>query len=215
MIFTRNPPCIWIHVYRTAGTSIANWLPQAKNFQVEFARLPHCSAPHTEVLVGESTFRTAWKWAIVRHPWDWLVSQFEFLKGRVGDHWFSSKMSGMDFYEFALSYPVIYNEHHGYRTQSDFILMPNGHIGVNFLLPYERIAETWPWLCSKIGVPDDRAKVALPWLNGSQRRPEWQSYFSVFSKDEMVLLEKLYSQDWNLYRKTLSIHAHKEKPKEK
>jgi len=202
MIFTRNPPCIWIHVYRTAGTSISSWLPQAKEFQIEFARLPHCSASHTEVLVGESAFRSAWKWAIVRHPWDWLASQFELLNGHP-NHWFSSKMREMAFHEFAFSYPTIYSEHYGYRTQSDFIRMPDGGMGVDFLLPYERISELWPWLCYRVGISEDRAKVELPRLNISRKRQEWQSCFSVFSQDEMAALEKLYERDWDLYRKAL------------
>ena len=206
MIFTRNPACVWIHVYRTAGTSISSWLPQAKGFQIEFARLPHCSALHAEVLVGERAFKSAWKWAVVRHPWDWLVSQYEFLKGHNGGHWFATKMLGLEFREFALSYPSIYKEHYGYRLQSDFVVMPDGAIGVNCLIPYERLSELWPKLCRRLGVAKECAKVELPWLNKSKARPEWQSYFSVFKKEEMAALEELYALDWLVYREALLCH---------
>ena len=65
--------CIFIHIIKTAGTSIRESLGNDKE-QIEFSC--HSSAKSIKKRALEATWENYFKFSFVRNPWDKMVSQW-------------------------------------------------------------------------------------------------------------------------------------------
>jgi hypothetical protein len=142
--------CVFIHIPKTAGTSVAESL-----FNV-----PSRHVAYTEYLrASPRKFRAYFKFAFVRNPWDRLVSTWFFLrKGGMNEPdraWSDKHLSTYaDFDSFVregLQRPEVLSWVH-LRPQADFILASDGTVMVDFVGRFERLAEDFSIIARKLGM---------------------------------------------------------------
>jgi hypothetical protein len=81
--------CVFIHIPRTAGSSISTAISQrllpgqrfkyASRSETESKKI-HISVAQSQKILGESTWGDYFKFAFVRNPWDRLVSQYTWRR---------------------------------------------------------------------------------------------------------------------------------------
>ena len=69
-----NGPFIFIHINKTAGTSIGN----AIGLPIKH----HRTAREVIAAIGKDKWNTAYKFTLVRNPWDEVVSHYEYRRKR-------------------------------------------------------------------------------------------------------------------------------------
>ena len=99
---------IFIHIPKTGGTSVeaaladyGKLLQGPGNFHSIYFK--HIPATRLQAMMGDE-YENYFKFSIVRNPWDWLVSMYEFCRG--------------------FCYPFIYDTPYSLRVPDEFRDMP-------------------------------------------------------------------------------------------
>lgn len=162
--------CIFIHIPKTAGSSVAEAL-----FDV-----PSRHVPYTEYLrASPRKFRAYFKFTFVRNPWDRLVSTWFFLRrGGLNEPdriWSEKNLNAYaDFDSFVrkgLRRPEILSWVH-FRPQADFILSADGTVMVDFVGRYERLRDDFSIVARRLGV-----EAIVPARNASDHE-HFSSYYT-------------------------------------
>ena len=180
-----------MHIPKTAGTAIHDL------FGIEVrARGPHIPA-YAYRWAGPAFFDHAFKFAVVRNPWDRVVSAFHFLKApRYPDDkaWSDRRLKGVDsFADFleALRRPLFRNlvltELH-FHPQIGFVGDLKGRLLVDQVVYYENLA-------SGLRRVADRLQLAPPEgievLNASDRG-DYRDYYDTRGRE---LVGHMYARD--------------------
>lgn len=201
--------CIFVHIPKTAGTSIESALRQS-NAEFEPLQLgdfdPATIPPHANGYRGlnrwdikhypaqflRQDYNEYLKFCFVRNPWDLMVScyfwwlqrpQLEIRKiqGRI--------LKQMGFANFVFSFYTDYiNEifHQG-LGQSYWLLDELGSPVVNFVGRFETLQHDFDIVCDQIEI----AKIQLPSTNRSIR----SRYFEYYNEDTQKLIGLKFSSD--------------------
>lgn len=190
---------VFIHIYRTGGSSVANALrPYAYDpDQASFLREPirklrvrrwmnydygHMQARELKRALPSKTFDEFFKFAFVRNPWDWHVSIY--LKALQYpthmDHEIAKSLGSFDRY---LQWHVY---ERGPDMQTDFILGDGGELLVDFVGRYESLPRDFETVCSRVGV-----SATLPHTN----RTSHGSYTDYYSPADRALVADVYRKD--------------------
>jgi hypothetical protein len=189
MLISHKHRFIFVHIYKTAGSSIrAALVPftyynsfhrlALKLYEKAGIRPPlklnpkPCSNDHSKVakiieVVGQKTFDEYFTFAIVRNPWDWQVSLYNYMLKTPTHRW----------HEFTKAFPDFAAYLHWrcteeVRFQKDFICAPDGKILVDFVGRYEQIDDDFRLICERVGISAN-----LPVTNVSKTRP-YQEYYT-------------------------------------
>lgn len=206
MIISHKKKFIFVHLFKTAGTSVtAELLPYARPIEriaankyfsycyqfsgdVGKAKIngvrKHASASEIRNFVGANVFKNYFVFAIVRNPFDLQLSLYKYIrKSKVHRHHkFANTMSFHDF--------CIWNMQNGARTQSSFIF-EEGLCLVDHIGRFESLNQDFPNICDKIGLPQK----ILQHLNKSERASTWRQYYT---DDLLVLVADYFREDFNL-----------------
>lgn len=159
--------CIFVHIQKTGGSSIRQALRVAQH-EVD----KHCFARELRARYGEVYWRSYFKFAFVRNPWDRLVSWWHMIErnaatGRPmnGFHRFILSRAS-SFEEFLANCDEEYHDHDGskwiFRNQLDYISDAGG-ISVDFVGRFERLQADFAAICSRLALPP----LLIPHLNRS------------------------------------------------
>jgi hypothetical protein len=181
--------CIFIHVPKNGGISIANGLFGEKrmlggHYSVEFYRM-----------VFGADFDAYFKFAICRNPWDRLVSAYHYLKSGGLDfrdvEWATKHLSPYDTFEvFILNWLTPQNIHKGmhFTPQHEFICDGKGNIAVDYVGRFENMAQSFAEIAKEIG----QHTKTLPHSNRSPRKNDYRPYYT----NEMAArVADVYAQD--------------------
>jgi hypothetical protein len=182
---------IFIHIPKTAGTSITSILQElpARRFVrlQELLLFPrrvrpwhvrrHDTALNIRSKIGDDQFARFFKFAVVRNPWDLMVSSY-FWWTQKATRWsvfdedtrVIAEMNG--FCEFARSHygACMINEFRG--DMLDLITDLNGRVIVDYVARFERLDDDMLEICRRIGVPYR----PLPRANFTERKPYREYY---------------------------------------
>lgn len=203
MLISRKRNFIFIHIYKNAGTSVTNALVpfvagkwdklenivlKKMNISPKFdsqSYFQHIKAPELIDAIGKKVFDSFFSFAVVRNPWDWQVSLYNFMlkDATHHQHEFVKKLGSFDAY-------IKWRCAEEVRFQKDFIYSGDGELLVDFVARYERLEADFEIICSRIGV-----SASLPKLNVSNTRPYQQFY----NEETRELVRKAFDADIALF----------------
>ncbi len=189
-----------IHVPRTAGTSLTSAI--YGHFLGHFSITSLLAVAPIAVLALP-------RFAIVRNPWDRLVSAWSFARQGYGNGEATDTgpspssrdlvrirhpelYRGPDFATFD-SFVLEWFAHRDvrrldgvFKPQTDYVLAADGSMPFNHLGRIEKLDETIGWLSSQLG-----RTIALPRFNSSDR-DEYRQYYTAQTRD---LVARIYARD--------------------
>ena len=147
----------------------------------------HERAYKVKDLLGES-YSDYFKFAIVRNPWDWLFSQYNYtLKNpRHFRHKFV-KSNFSSFNEY-VQWDCLNNDKR--KCQKEFVLDRSGNKIIDYIGKFENLEYDFGEICRIIGVD-----VRIPHFNQSNKN-DYRKYYSRESRD---LVSDYYSSDIELF----------------
>lgn len=181
--------CIFVHIPKTAGMAIVESL-----FPGERSR-------HDPYYVYRQAnarkFRSYFKFAFVRNPWDRLVSSYAFLRDGGNDaedkEWSRRHLASYpDFKRFIMGWLTPENARSWihFIPQSDFILDLNGHLMVDYVGRYEN-------LVNDVRVVAERLGRAAPLLKTNQSN---HALFSTYFDPETAeVVRSVYGRDMKAF----------------
>lgn len=197
---------IFIHIWKTGGESVTAALRGAcpvyfsnryVNKAIRLAPGPasallgwkarlvagqHFTAEEIRQVMPPADFDSAFKFAFVRNPWDWQVSNYFYaLQTKAhGQHAILHELGSFDAY-------IRYQYEQNAPSQSSFLDDKAGNRLVNRVGRFERLAEDFEAICKEIGVA-----ASLPHLNASTRARDWRSYYT---DETRALVGELFRAD--------------------
>ena len=192
-IYKYNPnefKTIFIHIPKTGGNSIYEALFNKKsNGHIRYSQYEK---------KNRKKFQEYFKFAVVRNPWDRLVSAFYFLKNGgitpFDKKWAQDNIQEFNtFDEFVIGWlnkEKINSETH-FKPQTYWICDENKKIMVDFIARLETIDQDFLFIANKIGSKNKTIKK----LNASSRL-DYRKYYSDRTKN---IIRNIYKDDIELF----------------
>lgn len=186
--YMRRYKCIYVHIPKTAGTSILSALGQKGRGRNHFPwYIYHSASPRK--------FNKYFKFAFVRNPWTRLYSAYRYL--RSGGNQVEDLKISHQINEYANLEEFIINglgegffrNNPIFIPQSFFVIGLSGEVVVDFIGKYENLNEDFRVAAEKIGV-----KPALPKTNVSKQVNNKNELFLISPESKKIIYE-LYKQD--------------------
>jgi len=119
------------------------------------------------------------KFSFVRNPWDRLVSQFHFNRGKFG----------MENYSFRDHVQAFYDDRVVGRGGAHlaWLVDENNNMAVDFVGRFENLQEDFNIICDKIGIPQQE----LPRKNATKHK----HYTEYYDDETKELVAKKYAED--------------------
>jgi hypothetical protein len=211
MIFSIRKKFLFIHVPKTAGTSIRTVLKPYRHknlyhlglfvsrplsFLAERKlprRLPfHGKAIDAYERLPRDLFDELFKFAFVRNPWDLQVSGYLYVQRSHPE-----LLKGINGFESFLKWvhdpkrPPNYYLDNGRWLQSDYLVDSNGRVLVDFIGRFESLKEDFEKVCRQIGI-------SCPTLPHKKRsdRSSYQTYYTDRTKE---LVSKYCRRDIEMF----------------
>ena len=211
MLISYQHQFIFIHILKTAGTSVAETLaPHARlmdsliygnwptrKFFMAFNILtgrrgiemltgfrPHATAMDIRQKIPGTVFDEFFKFAFVRNPWDWCVSLFFYLQQNknLPPH---RQVQGMTFSDF-----VQWRIGTSPKKQIEFITNWKGDIIVDYIGRYENVESDFKYICKKLGLRESY----LPNKNISRMRKN-RNYRTYYDTQTAELVSQYFHED--------------------
>ena len=167
-----NGPFIFIHINKTAGTSIG----KAIGLPIK----DHLMATEVIARIGIDKWNAAYKFTVVRNPWDKVVSHYEYRRKKNKTEIASRHVSFSDWVKMTYGeekQPFYYNNPRSFQQQVDWLKDAEGKISMDFIGKFESINEDFNHIRKVIGLD-----ATLPHLNASTRA-SYQSYYDDETRD--------------------------------
>ncbi len=161
-----NGPFIFIHINKTAGTSIGN----AIGLPIKH----HRTAREVIARIGKDKWNTAYKFTLVRNPWDKVVSHYEYRRKRNKTEVASRNIPFSDWVKKTYGQEkdlFYYNNPRAFQPQVEWLKDDEGKISIDFIGKFETINEDFDQIKKAIGL-----EAELPHLNPT-KRDGYQSYY--------------------------------------
>ena len=192
MFWSRTKRVVFVHVYKTGGTSIRQaFAPYASALPASVT--PHAPASKLKTLLGQQhpeVLDYLW-FAVVRNPFDLVVSLWSYIKvtPKHHDH---ERVKHLAFSEFVQWLHQENNQASAglelppYPTISDFLCSPTGELLVDEVLRFETLDQDFQKLCDTLNF-----EIELPKLNQTKHQP-FQNYYDELS---IQLVSELFTDD--------------------
>jgi hypothetical protein len=161
---------IFVHINKTAGSSIEEALG---------LRFRHRTARQIIEEIGGGKWRECFTFAVVRNPWDRVVSHYSYRvqtnQTGLGD----GKVGFADWVResYSLRNPEFHDKPMMFMPQVDWISDAEGRILVNFVARFENLQADFDSVCKRIG----RDPVLLPHRKQS-RHGAYREYYDAESR---------------------------------
>ena len=173
--------CIFVHVPKAAGTSIKRVFDMQDQGHLPWSYYALC---YPELWRQYTSF------AVVRNPWDRLVSVYHFARKLADDHDVVSSKS------FEECVTLLHEDRDRlknvvWHTQTRWVAAPKslgGKIMVDRILRFEHIERDFHGLLRYLGVP----RRGLPRINTTDRLREYRQYYDDRTRK---LVEQVYGAD--------------------
>ena len=202
-MISHDKKCIFIHIPKCGGTSIEDviwpkeqgrtkedlWMGFVSRFENKYQTggLQHLLAWQVREEVGLDVFRTYYKFAFVRNPWDRVVSQFAYMQQRPDLMDYLGMNSETEFKSYLEL--IRLKEHVQWMPQVQFLLDHDGSLLVDRIGRLESFNED----CAQIF---DALGLALDQLPGHVNRSKRQAFQYYYSDSEAVdIVANIFAED--------------------
>ena len=196
--------CIFIHIPKCGGTSVEDiiwprpedrieanlWMGFISEYHNKYQTggLQHLLARQIRDEVGLGVFESFYKFAIVRNPWDRIVSQFAYMQSRPDLMNFVGMHPKTEFKNYLRL--IKKKQHVQWKPQIDFLLDDDGTLLVDRICRLECLEKDLNEIFDVLGVCWDRDKTAH--ANQSKR----QSIDHYYPDQESIdMVSDIYSND--------------------
>lgn len=177
--------CIFIHIPKTAGTSIGTAL-------FSDGRTGHWKAKAYQ-WTNNKKFKSYYKFTVVRNPWDRAASAYFYLsrggKNQNDEKWAKENLKNINsFDQFVTTWmnnESIYSWGH-FVPQVDFLKNECGTIDIDYIGRFEQLREDFLIIQKKL---NSRAELKLK--NSSYKPP----YRNLYTKQTRQIIHDLYRED--------------------
>jgi len=193
---------IFIHIPKTGGSSLA--CPGYKGVLLPYlgeTDIVHGSHPSARIL--KKKFPDVWndyyKFAVVRNPWERLVSSYFYFLGKIVGKDFDKKKETelgkkiaafQNFDDFCRSLNHLPLDTH-FSSQLDFITDEDENVIMDKVCRLETITEDFAAVCSETGLPD----ISLP----VKRRTRHAHYSHYYTDEGIENVRRHYSRDIDFF----------------
>ena len=186
MLISTSHNFLFVHVQKTAGTSVTRFLaPYAlappggrlhrlasdlglvRDWPRHYFRI-HAPLRRAERVLPPDVLGSLYKFAFVRNPWDRLVSWYVYILRQPDHHRHARVRRAGSFDAFVRSELA-----RPRRSQWWMLERRDGELGVDFVGRFERLEQDMAAVCGHIGIPYQ----PLPRANVSEREP-YQGYYT-------------------------------------
>ncbi len=203
MIYSSSHNFVFVHIAKTGGQSIKQALLPYRELgkKTRVARLmsklplrrdpaelhypPHVSAQWLRRRIGAERFDKAFKFAIVRNPFDRLVSSYEYIRQSDWHHAHEAAKR-MGFKEF-LKYQKRRNLSY-FRPQLYYLSDSHGKLMVDKIYRFEEFGGVLEDVCARIGIPKPES---VPHKNSSKRA----SLASYYDEETIEMVRRNFGAD--------------------
>ena len=197
MIISNNKKFIFVHIYKTGGTSVSSALVKYARFRERIASEfylskkivstindkleladqgnkwvnglhKHAKAIEVRKHLGESKYRLYYKFTFVRNPWDWQVSLYHYIK-KDKYHKDNAIANTLSFYDF------LKREIENFAPcQLDFLIDSKGKVIVDKVGKFESLQQDFCGILNHLNLKP----IKLENLNRSNRSKNYRKYFT-------------------------------------
>jgi hypothetical protein len=199
MLVSYHKKFLFVHIFKTAGTSITdsfgrfcyrpgatrplNWMAFLSTNWKKIHRVPikkHATALQIRTALDHEIFDSFFKFSFVRNPWDWQVSLYHYILDHPQNRGHEETKKMGSFRNFVFSREKLN------FTQTSCLVDESGNLLVNFVGKFENLDEDFQSICRKVGI-----SASLPHVNKSKRTC-YQDYYDPETRD---LTARLYAED--------------------
>lgn len=180
----KNGPFIFIHINKTAGTSIG----KAIGLPIK----DHLTAKEVIAKVGQTKWNEAYKFTLVRNPWDKAVSLYEYRRKKGRTDIAARGISFSDWVKMTYGEDKNYDYYsvRAFQPQVDWLKDNEGKISMDFVGKFESINADFEQIKDVIGLD-----TGLPYLNAS-KRVGYQSYYDDETRE---IVARWFHEDIDLF----------------
>ena len=187
-IFPGSPPVLFVHIEKTAGSSIHKALYKSR---LPSTKIPdtwngstiinyHRPAAHYQKTLG-SNFDKHFKFSFVRNPWTKVVSHWFYIKRF---HRFNKEIRTFD--------DFIFQEHNWtatvFRSQKKFLADNNGSLLVDYVGRFENIENDFQEVCKK-------TNISINHLTKENKSSSAVDINDIYTKETKKRVEELCRED--------------------
>ena len=198
MVICHNKKCIFVHIPKTAGTSIEEFIKEnGKNKILFFGKYNNRSLQHYTALELRNSvpniFNKYYKFSMVRNPYDRLLSEYYWIK--IPGLGFKSNQSKDDFLNHAINIVTnklyfIHTDNDHFIPQHNFIFDNKHKLIVNDVFKYENLDISIKHLKNKLNINGN-----FPFLQHthSTKKDSWND-------TQKELIYNLYKNDFIIFK---------------
>jgi hypothetical protein len=211
MLISHQRRFVFVHIFKTGGTSITHALIHHARLREQLAVQfvlsrafiytvnalfglhdrgnewftglhKHATATEIRAHLGERKFAAYFKFAFVRNPWDWQCSVYHYVRGSR-HHRDYNRARSLTLREF-----IQYQIDSGTPRQTDFLTDSNGNVIVDWVGRFEFLQQDFDALSQRLGLP----ALSLRHLNASARP---RNYAALYDDETAALVASYFAGD--------------------
>ncbi len=176
---------IFIHIPKTAGTSMTKIFGEA--FQ------KHNTAKEVIEIIGKKKWNNAYKFAVVRNPWDKVYSWYKFRVKLNQSKMRSKPISFKDW--VACTYGEPKNPYYYYRAKPfmphvDWLKNDEDIIDMDRIIRFENLQEDFKLVANELGISHE-----LPHINKTAKT----NYRDFYDEPTKKIIDKWFQEDIELF----------------
>jgi hypothetical protein len=176
---------IFIHINKTGGTSVLNVLNLSKS---------HLTAKEVIGIVGEYKFKSSFKFAAVRNPWDKVVSHYKY---RIQTNQTNLGTNTIPFSEWVeKTYgknkdSFYYDKPKMFQPQVEWLKNQQDKIDINEIMKFEDLNSEFKRVAEILGL-----RISLPHLNETNR----VNYRDYYDSETQAIIALWFAEDIRLFK---------------